>query len=519
MTGKRALWRGVIHGLWLLATPGCQDRAASLAHRGDAATDDLGDDSLAETLSGGLGLVVEMPDGDLWRPQDVVADDGPDADTLGLANDDDEEFEVDLGDTGALGVAATTVKAKPVAKKPVAKATKPVQRGKVQTRKGATLKLRPAPKTGAGKKVIVRKPVKRPVAKAPAGGIKARPLPGPSSSRPALAFVLTQGWANDLVTLAGTPDADAALQRTIDVLKSYTAQGWDTYAILDPQIGEKTKLLHVLDALNANGVRFALEALSSDAYNLGGSAPLNAPAVRDVGLTLYPNDGGDPNALGGLLYYVAHYPQTFRGLRIMEPDFCFQKDLDTSGNMGRAEGYAEQIVAFAHNHDLWVEFNSIGWDCPGSEYCPSATVKKAVGDTVARLAQQYPGVVYPTWPTNDGTNVRRLTDRQLTPWETLVDGYTGERGFGLSDQSWLTGIAGYDVATGSPQPLIDAAHDGLMHGVSLIQMEPYWYFFKWDAGAWTDHEVGLSSWGDKGGVTQNHCAFAHQALRVNLPGC
>src|SRR5262249_43001299 len=160
------------------------------------------------------------------------------------------------------------------------------------------------------------------------------------------------------------PEADAALLSTIDVLVAYQGK-YDTYALVNPLIADKTKLVHVLDLLTANGMKFAFDVYSSDTVNLGTSAPLNAPVAVNAGMALWPHRGGRPTAEPGPLSSATRSPRNFRGLRIHEPGYVLQNYLNQSPPWpidlsvpGGAEDLMRQFVAFAAQNGMWVEYNS-----------------------------------------------------------------------------------------------------------------------------------------------------------------
>lgn len=243
-----------------------------------------------------------------------------------------------------------------------------------------------------------------------------------------------------------------------------------------------------------------LDVISSDTLSshLGNAASGNAPASADTGMALWNNwPSGDATATGGILYYLTNYNGFLKGFRIHEPEWVFQQYQTNGWNYWDVLSWIESFVVIANDNGLWVQYNSSAWDC---HYAPppNASSITATVDSAVWLTAKYPGVIYPSYATNDGTYTRRLDPSQgLATWRSLVS-MTGALGLGLSDQSWMTGMmdpyGNYYNETNVPvSALISFINDAQLNpAASLIQFEPYWYFFNWTGGnSWTDGSANL----------------------------
>lgn len=314
--------------------------------------------------------------------------------------------------------------------------------------------------------------------------------PTARAALPALAFVLTQGWGSDLGSQAETPWGEVMLRGAIANLQHYRTK-YDAYAIVSTNIADKAgKLTHVLDELAAAGVPFILDVMSSDMWELRNETlyqdgpKVNQAASVWAGLGVWPTLGGNPADPYQLEYYRNRYPTMFRGIRIMEPGDMYKMYEASGWSFADLNATITNIVQYAAHYGLFVEYNTLTWDCHADTdtwKCPDSYVKGTLQYLIANLMVQYPGVVYPTWPTNDGTNVERLDPGNKdgwASWESLVQPYWGERGMGISDQFWMTGAQApdgswYTVDDLPAQYVIAMVRDALDHGASLIQFEPY----------------------------------------------
>ena len=207
---------------------------------------------------------------------------------------------------------------------------------------------------------------------------------------------------------------------------------------------------------------------------------------------------GDAAATGGILYYLTNYNGFLKGFRIHEPEWVFQQYQTKMWNYWNVLPWIESFVVIAQGNKLWVQYDSSAWDyryAPG----PTPEATAAAKNSAVWLTQKYQGIIYPSYATNDGTYTRRLDPSQgLATWRSLVS-MTGARGLALSDQSWMTGMrdpnGNYYTENNVPvSALVSFINDAELNPTaSLIQFEPYWYFFNWTGGnSWTDGSANLN---------------------------
>lgn len=321
----------------------------------------------------------------------------------------------------------------------------------------------------------------------------------PASAKPIVAFDIAQGWTIDFVARADTPDGQAAIENMIGAIQTYQQGGYTACAVVNPQASDKNKVIYLLDRLKARNVPFMLDVMSSDCepWALGNTASWNAPAAADTGLSVWNNYGGDPNDPNGIQFYLSRYPGHLIGFRVMEPEWVFQQYKKLGWGTGNAQPWIETFVAIAQATGLFVQYNSTVWDTPRYANPPDADVIQATRNAARWLAAKYPGVIYTTWATNDGTNIKRLTPAQygLAPWRSLVN-FPGVRGLGVSDQSWMVGLmvngTWVDSHTCPASALIAFVNDALAPhpnypATGIIQFEPFWYFFNTNGTATWNH--------------------------------
>jgi hypothetical protein len=338
-------------------------------------------------------------------------------------------------------------------------------------------------------------------------------LAAPASAKPIIAFNLAQGFADDFVARANTAEGNAAIENMIGVLQTYQAMGYTTCALINPQQSDKSKVISLLDRLQARNVPFMLDVISSDCLPQPphiGAANGNAPAAPNSGMSVWNNLGGDPNSPGGIQFYLSRYPNHLIGFRIMEPEWIFQQYKELGWGTWNAQYYIESFVSMASMTGRFVQYSSTCWDTPrygdATNPPPDGDVVQSTQNSAKWLAAKYPNVIYTTWQTNDGTNINRLSlvqdGQPLAPWRSLIN-FPGVRGIGVSDQSWMTGLAvdgqWVDSWTCPVSALLAFVHNALdpdpnYPATGIVQFEPYWYFFNLSHDGKGTNNTGTANW-------------------------
>ena len=300
----------------------------------------------------------------------------------------------------------------------------------------------------------------------------------PVEAKPILAFSIAQGWSNDFVGRATTPEGNAAIEKMIDVLQVYHRAGYPAYPIINPQNKNKDKVVYLLDRLTSRNVPFILSVITSEClpWSLNGTIfelgvdgkplldsstgkkiPVNVAASAHTGMPLWDYTGTDTTNKMTIQYYLSRYPKLVDqngqgsgmvGFRIMEPEWIVQQYKSLGWGIGNARTWLARFTSIAQNKGLFVQYNTTAWDhhyLPDTytnlnpAYVPPVVnpedpeneeyrlfrpvLTKDVGDytrdTATYLTATYSGVVYLTYATNDTTNTTRLFS-PLIPWRTLV---------------------------------------------------------------------------------------------------
>jgi hypothetical protein len=291
---------------------------------------------------------------------------------------------------------------------------------------------------------------------------------GPETNRGMLVFSIDQGFPNGPVE----NDDLKVLQRQIDCLKPFSKK-YDTYVLLAGDIANKGYLQDALDLLVKNQIAFFLGAASSDAIALDAGT---APYDRSHGLEL---------SIDQLRMYKDRYRAHFRGIRLFEL-FAEHWTLWASKfhNENWADSYRqywptddfyqtsliEPYVKFAADNGMLVIFSDWFWYFD-HQSVPAGVAQQQHESELKSLTRRFPNVVVVVYDNNEPNSHSK--DVQWVPtFRQYRSG--GAKGFGLSDQAWLC-----DNEVQCPADVLAWwAVNALQDGATLIETEPYWYW--WD---------------------------------------
>jgi hypothetical protein len=335
-----------------------------------------------------------------------------------------------------------------------------------------------------------------------------------------LIFNLDQGFTDGLQDLARKDQKKAAdaLRRMIAMLH-FAQSKFTVWALVNPIQEHRDATIFILDKLALEGIPFLLEYYSSDVTNLAyikkdwvdyqprAFAPLK-------GITL--DVDGPVTSSDSLDFYSRRYGAFFVGLRQMERLGIDINTNDPNGNPLIAEDalakrdlsfdwkVAERALEWANGTGKYVIWSDndlyLPYECylDPSALRADAKTRDEYLEGEGKLAAAFPNLV-PMYANNEG--LKRcgaaygnwlMTPRnfRLIGWERIPahvaslkrgsTGLTGVNGFGLSVQSWTSD---YDTVltagTLPPQEVAIWALDGIGKGASIIEFEPYFYFFAW----------------------------------------
>ncbi|MDE3174546.1 MAG: hypothetical protein KGM15_00350 [Pseudomonadota bacterium] len=359
----------------------------------------------------------------------------------------------------------------------------------------------------------------------------------------ALIFELDEGYGNGVVEIQDM----TALRRIAANLRAFATK-FEIYALLPASVADRSRLTKVLDALQAEGIPFVLEAESSDTIAINSNAA-NAP---------YDAAHGFGASVEEFRALKARYGRFFAGIRFMEvfgetqqiigcqrfaASWCgrFAKVLPSDNFFEKS--LVEPYVAFAQRSGMFVLFGDHFW---AANYDPrrqtydglpyfnkTARVTPSIFNDVIKqpqnerdlqdLAAKYPGAIVALYDNNDGAGGVDSSAAKIDTWEAQIMrpliATGGFRGFGLSDQAWLCPErpVGNDGSVCPVEGVITWADKALAQGALVIETEPYWYWFQLPPGVLPDHDyTGEPQWADRGYATSNLQALASH-FGVALP--
>jgi hypothetical protein len=335
-----------------------------------------------------------------------------------------------------------------------------------------------------------------------------------------LIFNLDQGFTDGLQDLARKDRQKAAdaLKRMIAALHSAQTK-FTVWALINPIQEDREATLFVLDQLALEGIPFMLEYYSSDVTNLASIKrdwvdyqPRAFEPLKGVSLDI----DGPVTSSDSIDFYSRRYGAAFVGLRQMERLGIDINAKDPNGQPLIADpALAKRVLSF----DWKVAERSLEWAKKTGKYVlwsdnalylpyecylsPSALRADAETrdeylDGEEKFAESYPNLL-PMYANNEGLKrcgvasgswLTTPRNFRLTGWERIPSHIaslkrgstmlTGPKGFGLSVQSWTTD---YDpllsAGTLPPEEVSIWALDGMGKGASVIEFEPYFYFFAW----------------------------------------
>jgi hypothetical protein len=363
----------------------------------------------------------------------------------------------------------------------------------------------------------------------------------PSCTRTVM-FSLDQGFINGLIANAHQPGWPAAMQRILDVLL-YFSRRFTVCALLSPTIKDslKDRLERVLDALHEAGVPFAFEVYASDIGTMCQEQPRFSTSVcgcppqehhcpearRYQSMVRHPHGTSDDHRY--LDYYAEKYKGTFIGMRIFEI-LSLHWASWVKANCERVpwpstpydQAVMREYLDFARDHRLFVFWTDNKWNNPYEYFypaCESAVPIRVVRQDVRLLAEDYPGLMYLGYSNNEGVRTHSghgyyPHNYRLTNWHRRLEGIGNLKGTALSNQTWTTdGHTMLFDETLPPEEFAVWIADAFNRwGTSIVQLEPFYYLFKWDRTVTADLEdakdLGATPWDEAGAATDNLRAVA-----------
>jgi hypothetical protein len=374
-----------------------------------------------------------------------------------------------------------------------------------------------------------------------------KPCAGPDKR---LVFSLDQGFLNGVVANADQPGFVAAFGEVIQVLKDFQAAGYHVVALLNPGIRQslKGRLVKVLDLLKDQQIPFMFDIYSSDTNSMCTRQPrfsqchasFEGPVAGPGYIAMQKHPTGDPTDNNSVDFYAARYGPLFEGLRVFEilsvywsqkvAEACEGKELPVPAYQA---GIVEDLIDFTEGpqSNRYVFFTDNKWHNPYERYWTGCAhpdfstwdpIDDVKSDIQLLVNNNEAGRVLLGYSNNEG--VRDHADGyyphnyRLKNWQQpLIDvrTATGNRlkGIGLSNQTWSTdGHRMLFDETLPPEELAIWTADAFDKGARLVQLEPFYYLFKWDRMQLADWESAMNltatPWSEAGKPTPELRRFA-----------
>lgn len=314
--------------------------------------------------------------------------------------------------------------------------------------------------------------------------------PGSDANRVKLVFSMDQGFGNGPVI---NRDLEG-VRRMCRAVKTLEPQ-YETYFVLNPQIGDKGSFEVVLDMLASEDVPFVLDVYSSDSQTLGTTTGHNAPADGPHGISA---------SLDDLDRCKRKYKRHFAGLRFMElfaMDFT-NRAVKTTNPEWNTAGWrlpddpffqpelARSFLRFARENRMFVQWSDWHW----SRFHPWDAPLTGQERALHALIHEFPSTVILTYANNEPAEA---SAPRLTGWEDAVKPFVadGAAAIGLSNQAWLR-----EPEMSCPvEEIVAWTRQARRVGCRYIQFEPAWYFFKLPRGTFgRELYVGKPGWEDCG---------------------
>jgi hypothetical protein len=367
-----------------------------------------------------------------------------------------------------------------------------------------------------------------------------------------LVFNLDQGFADGLQDLArkDRKQAGGALDRMIAALHVAQSYGFAVWALINPIQEDREATLFVLDKLARGGIPFVLDYYSSDVTTLASikkgwldykpraHAPLKGLSLDVAGSATSPES---------LDFYSKRYGRKFVGLRQMERLGIDMNTRDPNDQPMIADSalatrelsfdwqVATRALEWANSSGRYVIWSDpalyVPYECysrPAARHTDIETRDDYV-EGEAKLAARYPNLI-PMYDNNEGLKrcgvaygdwIMTPRNFRLTGWERIpahlassksgATVLTGAKGFGLSVQSWTSD---YDpilsAGTLPPEEIAIWTLDGFSKGASIIEFEPYFYFFAWPPSTGTSQSLPLAKDQNRGDARASlNVLFSH----------
>jgi peptidoglycan hydrolase-like protein with peptidoglycan-binding domain len=329
-----------------------------------------------------------------------------------------------------------------------------------------------------------------------------------------LVFNIDQNFGNGIVQKQDS----VGLTRVMQAMKAFSTN-YSVYAQVSTAASDKTKLEWMLSTLQKNNIQFILDVYTSDTITAGKSS-VSAPFDISHGRQLSVTQLGE---------YKKRYGSYFAGVRVHEvfgehaqiigckelnATWCEKFSSILPEDDFYQKAYLEEYVRFANQNSMFLVFSDHYWSTYAEESLRVLAHQDQNEKDLRDLAKKYPGTIIVMFANNEwNEGARDMSDT----WPAIVQPYVvdGARGFGLSDQSWMCS----DEMNCPAAELASWAKKAFAHGATMVQTEPYWYWWQFPEGLLGQQSYNYTTntvWAKRGYPTLNLKPLA-DALGVTLP--
>eukprot|EP01116_Phalansterium_solitarium_P003504 TRINITY_DN14324_c0_g1_i1.p1 TRINITY_DN14324_c0_g1~~TRINITY_DN14324_c0_g1_i1.p1 ORF type:complete len:356 (-),score=96.99 TRINITY_DN14324_c0_g1_i1:55-1122(-) len=295
----------------------------------------------------------------------------------------------------------------------------------------------------------------------------------PAADCDTLVFSIDQGFGNGIVQQLAT-DVLQTVLLNLQQLRKVLPPDTTVAALYNPMLANRSALETALDLTVGSAIPFVLDIYSSDCATLGPCSIQNRPYDASYGLSISMSD---------MQAIKQRYGRWFAGVRIFEVfafDFTIRAVKNGANwsqpcwhipqdNFFQAD-LAEQIVAFAYNNSMFVQWSDWHWYAFAPWDAPTRLNEAAM----ASIIERYPDTVTVTYANNEpnGDSIQRLPN-----WQEAFQQYPL---YGVSDQAWICA----DTLNCSALMTAWAANElNVQRPPHFVQLEPVWSLFNVSLGS------------------------------------
>lgn len=347
----------------------------------------------------------------------------------------------------------------------------------------------------------------------------------PPGNRLTLVFSVEEAFVNSPVQNRD----NVGLQRVAQALAKLQNR-YRVYVTLLASQTDQTKLYSALNVFTAAHIPFFIDGWSSDSLAPPRPAqnPVNTPYDRAHGLT---------RSIPELQQLRNKYGAYFAGLRLHE---VFAANLSVSLFHAGIDWYPtksmyfpqddffkistlEAFFEFANRNHMQIIFSDPWWWASGNHDLHNPAVHQQQNEAdLAHVMHLYPGIASLLYGNNEPVSKKQgALDRRIDSWPSLFpqNALRYAAGFGLSDQAWLCDRIRVPETQCPADKIAEWASRAVDLGATVLEFEPYWYFFKFPRSDGSNNNfAAYPEYDQRGYATDNFNTLIEALDRVAVRG-